>query len=497
MKEGRQSCQWVVVCSVLLIFAQCLPAVSAALPTVYDLRLLQATATLPEVKLYADIVGNGDIPAKGLRPDDVKVMVGNSSARVTRLKPFEDAKEGVGFVLLVDISKSLSAEQFSLMKNTLAAFVESMAEVDRVALVTFGQGVKVIQDFTANRGKIKEQIANLAPTDEETAFYGGIDQAISLARAGEAEIPSRRVVITLTDGVNDMAGGVNKVDIADRLKADPVPLYLIGFLQGRPSAEEESAIGVMKTFSRLSGGRYYDGRDGEWRGIYFAISRAIRSAFVIEAEVPNFRSEGAVFPVTVTLTAANRVWTEKLDLTIPVGGVVASGPEKLSVAPAPSADKGAGKNISLMDSRWIWIAAVMIAIFCLGGIVLRKRRTKSLPITDSTPPTDLQANVQPGVLVRLSRLHEGTLSSQFDIEIVDRVIIGSDPRISHLVLDEDREIAAAHCEIVFENGLLYMHDLSSRCGTYLNGIALTERQRIEENDILRIGRIEMRIEFPA
>jgi len=501
MREWRQGRHWLIVLSVLsLLSGPCLSLAFAAPPTVYDFRLVQGAADLPAVKLYVDIIGNGDVPAKGLRLEDFKASVGGTQAKVTRVTPFEDAKEGVGFVLLVDISKSLSPAQFSLMKNTLAAFVDSMAESDRVALITFGQGVKAIQDFTANRSKIKEHIAALSPTDEETAFYGGIDKAIVLARAGGAEIPSRRVVITLTDGVNDLTGGVSKGDIAERLKADPVPLYLIGFVPGKPSAEEESAIGVMKTFSRLSGGRYYDGRGGEWRGIYFAISRAIRSAFVIEAEVTNLRSEGAVFPISLTLSAANKVWTEKLDLTIPAGGAVVNAPAQQPDAITASGGKAAGKEAESAGNQWLWIAAGLVVILCAGGIVLLRRRSKSptkpIPVA-SDPLTPVQSTRQPGVLVRFTRVDVGAQSEPFDVEIVDRVVIGSDPRVSHLVFDQDGEIAAAHCEIVFESGLLYVKDLASPGGTYLNGVAISDRQRIDEQDILHLGRTEMRIAFPT
>ena len=502
MREWRRGWHWLIVLSVLsLLSGSCLSLAFAAPPTVYDFRLGQGTAALPAVKLYVDIIGNGDVPAKGLRLEDFKAAVGGTPAKVTRVTPFEDAKEGVGFVLLVDISKSLSPAQFSLMKNTLAAFVDSMAESDRVALATFGQAVKVIQDFTANRSKIKEHIAALSPTDEETAFYGGIDKAIALARAGGEDIPGRRVVITLTDGVNDLTGGVNKGDIAERLKADPVPLYLIGFVPGKPSAEEESAIGVMKTFSRLSGGRYYDGRGGEWRGIYFAISRAIRSAFVIEAEATNLRSEGAVFPVSLTLSAANKVWTEKLDLTIPAGGAVVNAPTQQPDAKTASGGKATGKDADSAGDQWLWIAAGLVVILCAGGILLLRRRSKSpaksVPAPSDPLPPPVQSMRQPGVLVRFTRLDAGAQSEPFDVEIVDRVVIGSDPRVSHLVFEQDDAIAAAHCEIVFEAGLLYVSDLASPGGTYLNGVAISDRQRIDEQDILHLGRTEMRIAFPT
>ena len=507
MQYWRRSSRWLVVLWGLLLCGQWLSVAVAAPPTVYDFRLVQGTAALPTVKVYLDIVGSGDVPAKGLQKEDFTATVGSAQAKISRLIPFEDAKEGVGFVLLVDISKSLSREQFVQMKNTLAAFVDSMSEMDRVALISFGQSVKVIEDFTANRSKIKDQIARLAPTDEETAFYGGIDKAVSLARAGGADVPARRVVITLTDGVNDLTGGVSKGDIADRLKADPVPLYLIGFVQGKPSAEEESAIGVMKTFSRLSGGRYYDGRGGEWRGIYFAISRAIRSAFVLEAEVTNFRSDGTVFPVSVNLMAANRTWTEKMDLTIPAGGALTTS-QAQSPASASAADPRKN-NLSDSMNLWFLLGALMIGLLTVGWFFVRRRRLgQRATAVAPTPPNPavhpehevvtaaFPTGSVPGVLIRLTRIDNGLPANQFELEIVDRVVIGSDPLASHLVFEQDAGIAAAHCEIFFEAGYLFLRDLSSATGTFLNGTPLVDRQRIEDQDVLKLGQTEMRITFP-
>ena len=101
-----------------------------------------------------------------------------------------------------------------------------------------------------------------------------------------------------------------------------------------------------------------------------------------------------------------------------------------------------------------------------------------------------------GVLIRLTRIHEGPPPQQLEIEITDRVVLGSDPGFSHLVFENDGEIAPAHCEIEFEEGRLYLRDLASTQGTFLNGVALTARQSLEEHDVVKIGRTEMRITFP-
>jgi hypothetical protein len=501
MLDFQRGFWWAVFLAFFLIAGYCLP-VFAAPPTVYDFRLTQGVAKLPTLKAYADIIGSGDIPAKGLVKEDLKAKIGATPISVSKVVPFEDSNEGIGYVLLIDVSKSLSNEQFSQMKETLAAFVDAMSERDQAALVTFGSDVKIIQDFSSNRAGTKEKLATLKPSDEETAFYSGLDKAITVAKSGGAEVPSRRVVITLTDGINDLAGGISKGDITAKIANDPIPMYLIGYAQGNPTAEEESAIGVMKMFAGQSGGRFYDGRGGGWRGIYFAITRSIRSAFVIEMEAEGFRSEGATYPLEVTLTAVNRTWNSKLQLSVPAGGTI----------PAPTAPTVKDQGLSytggiLRENTWVYAGIVVgvIGAIGIGWFWMRKRASRTLG-SAATPnaaaalrqSANAIANLPetPGVLVRLTQLHGGRPYSQFELEIVDRVVLGRDPAVSQLVFEDDTYISPAHCEIVFDMGLLYVQDLGSMQGTFVNEMRLLERQRIDEKDILKIGHTEMQVSFP-
>ena len=512
MREWRRFFHWAFVLF-FCVAAGWSPTVWGAPPTVYDFRLTQGSARLPTVTVYADIIGAGEVPAKGLKKEDFTAKIGPAPAKVSRITPFEDTKEGIGYVLLVDVSKSLSAAQFAQMKDTLAAFVDAMSNRDQAALVTFGSEVKMVQEFSSNRGKLKEKLAELRPTADDTAFYGGLDKAVAVARAGGAEVPGRRVVITLTDGVNDIAGGVSKGDISAKLSADPVPLYLIGYVQGTPTAEEQSAMGVMKDFAAQSGGRFYDGRSGGWRGIYFAISRSIRNAFVIELDAAGFRSEGAAYPLELSLAAANRTWTSKLQLTVPAGGTAAA----TQGSPAPAGQTGGGEKAAGYPEASSWmmgVAAAILAVAVAGWFWFRRRRvaapTTPAPAVEPTivaptpneppalsPTAGVAAVPAAGVLTRLTRIHEGPPPHQLEIEIVDRVVLGSDPAVSHLVFEQDREIAPAHCEIFFEAGRLYLQNLAATGDTFLNGVALTARQSLDEQDVLKIGRTEMRITFPS
>ena len=481
---------WAVLLALVLTAGQSLPVIAAA-PAVYDFRLVQGQARLPSVSVYAEIVGAGEIPAKGVSPADFKVALGPAPGTVKRIVPFEDSGEGIGYVLLVDISKSLSSVQFLRMKETLGVFLDAMSKEDQAALVIFGSKVDIVQEFTPNRSKIKEKLAVLQRTDDETAFYSGIDKGLAVAKSNSEGVPRRRVLITLTDGVNDINGGVGKSDIADRLAKDPVPLYLIGFVQGKPTESEESAIGVMKEFAGNSGGRYYDGRGGDWRGIYFAITRAIRSAFLIEIEAPNFRSEGNDYSLEVSLKAANREWKEKILLTVPVGGTI------ISAGSSANPDlKKTDRKDEVTGGLWLYVGIAAFLFLAGGGWILRRRRSAT-PLAPVVSQAALAPASRCGVLVKLTRIQEGISPNRIELEIADRVILGSDPRVSNLIFDQDLLIAPAHCEIVFTEGRLFIRDLGTAQGTFVNGTAINSRYCIEEQDVLRLGDTEMRITFPA
>jgi hypothetical protein len=140
---------------------------------------------------------------------------------------------------------------------------------------------------------------------------------------------------------------------------------------------------------------------------------------------------------------------------------------------------------------------LLALVLGLGWFWFRQRRTTRISgHSPSAEATEVCAGDKPGVLTRLTRIHEGPPPDQLEFEIVDQVVLGSDPAVSHLVFENDREIASKHCRMFLEGGRLYLQDLASPQGTFLNGVELTSKQCIEEQDILKIGRTEMRITFP-
>lgn len=73
-------------------------------------------------------------------------------------------------------------------------------------------------------------------------------------------------------------------------------------------------------------------------------------------------------------------------------------------------------------------------------------------------------------------------------------VIGSDPRC-HLVLD-DSSVSEKHAQIQLEGTHLYLSDLGSYKGTFVNSEKISDRFQLRAGDIVKVGDVELEITDP-
>ena len=156
-------------------------------------------------------------------------VLGTQALKINNLMDFSQADSGVAYILLVDISKSLTSKEFAAMRQVLQEWIDGMSPKDRAAIITFGTEVEKLQDFSSDKSILKDLIGQLKPTDKDTQLHEGLIRAMELGSRADPDLPARRVIITLSDGQDDFAGGATPKEVFDRMKTDPVPIYAIGY----------------------------------------------------------------------------------------------------------------------------------------------------------------------------------------------------------------------------------------------------------------------------
>lgn len=64
-----------------------------------------------------------------------------------------------------------------------------------------------------------------------------------------------------------------------------------------------------------------------------------------------------------------------------------------------------------------------------------------------------------------------------------------------LSLPGDDEISRHHAQIELRDGRLVLLDLNSTHGTFVNGVPVQYERLLEQGDILRLGRTELKLAF--
>ncbi len=477
------------------------PAVAPA--AVSNLRISQARAVVPSVAVYLDIRAENGATVADVRAEQFQAEIGGYPASAKSLQPFSASGEGIAYIFLVDVSKSLKPEQFAQIRNALLQWTEKMGDKDRVAIVTFGESVKTIQDFTADKEALKTKIVGLALTDLHTRLHEGLLRALDLGRRDDTDLPRRRVIVTLTDGVADAAGGSSREDAMARIKEESVPIFAIGFAAASVSARaKDEGFKALGAFAHASGGTFIAADSRPLAGIFAELHKIVREAYLLMLDCATCPGDGRTYPLRVKLQADKHILTATSQVRLAPGAVL----PVVSQATPPKPEQ--------IDSLplWVWIASGIATIAVLGFVLTGRKKkvpegqpaapepTPNLPVKQTIAvPTGLPVpaitETRPGIPIQLTAVSGTQRGREWLAEVGTETVIGRSINCA-VVIDDDSEVSSRHTVLSAAGGLLFVDDLGSTNGTAINGTPINGRRRVSDGDLILVGRTELRLTFP-
>ena len=223
--------------------------------------------------------------------------------------------EGIDIMLVLDASRSMATEDFSLLgkrynrleisKKVVEEFIDGRQH-DRIGLVVFAGLAYTVCPLTKDYAWLKE---NLQRIDFDLIKDGtaiGSATSTALIRLRESKAKSK-VIILLTDGVNN-AGSVDPLEAAHAAQAYGVRIYTIGAgTKGYAPYPVEDMFGrtryqkvltdvdedTLREMARITGGKYFRATDtASLRQIYKEIDHLEKTPF----EETGYRDYKELFP---------------------------------------------------------------------------------------------------------------------------------------------------------------------------------------------------------
>ena len=478
---------------------------------------------------------NGN-PVMGLHSDDVSMMIGTHEPKAEVLTVAE-SRLGIGYVFAVDISKSLTEKEFDGVRKSIYSIVSGMQDSDSAAILTFGEDISVLTDFTNDTAKLNEAIDKLGPTDKKTQLYNGILRTLDVAKRQDEGLPLRRVAVILSDGVDDFPTGATMTEVTRAADESGVPVYVVG-VKGK---NNQTALNELGGMARLSGGDLYltdgDSLLGGYETVYERIQNGYVAGIELNAEMTE-RSEQALFltvqqsgasvedNVDVRLKAVNEDVEIVPEVTLkPEPEVVATPVPQPKIAPETigkiligisiaagigaltaaviyikrkNKEKKHGEIISTAKSE----AELEGGLSVSGRVDEKKGDTSSLNgntdtlLGDKTTPLGLD-NEHGGRIMLCLKEKNG--ERQYSAPLKDEVTVGRKKGENDIVIPSTY-ISGNHCMFKLENEMLYIKDMGSTNGTFVIANKKPRKvqgagEPIKNGDIIRLGKEEFMVVF--
>jgi Ca-activated chloride channel family protein len=248
--------------------------------------------------------------APNLKQDDFEVLEDGTPQKVSFFARSADVPLALGLIL------DVSGSQDRFLKphhDHLDAFLKQvLGPADRAFLLCFGNHLRLVSDFTADRGQILASLKSfehgnrdypeLARDDTRsagTAFYDALYHATTekLAIADRG----RKALIMFSDG-EDNSSEHHLLDAIEAAQTADARIYGLRYTHtrnGRWSSRNKYGRSVMARIARDTGASDFDVETGEIRTWFRAIAEELRSSYELAYTSTNPERDGTFRKLTI------------------------------------------------------------------------------------------------------------------------------------------------------------------------------------------------------
>lgn len=423
----------------------------------------------------------------------------------------EERSKGLATIFLVDVSMSLSESSFANVRKALRTWVQQMRPEDRVAIVAFGESVTTSLDFTNSTTDATDSIDRLKPTDKKTRLNDAVLRALDLGQRRDNDLPRRRVVVLLSDGLDDAADGATAQEVQGKIESSPLPVYTVGFSVGLNRHTREQGLRTLGGFSRNSGGELFEAEGGVFDATYEKIFKRIFEAKHFSLLCSDCPSDGRLYPLQVSYQDQNRVITGEGHIRMALGAKAHDESQRLDEA--AEASWFVKRLPQDLKPYWKWILFVAIAVLILlpaTYLVRRARYPSSSNLSDFKDVQDdpLEAlnefssqtyrapdpviQDSSGIQLRLTVVKGNKPGLSWGFILHDKTLIGRSSA-SDIQIPDDPEISGKHFVLSREGEAVFLKDAGSTNGTMVNGVYTKTAFRLQEGDQITAGRTVLRL----
>jgi hypothetical protein len=428
--------------------------------------------------------------------NDIFIQYDSRNGRVDSLNKFSSERFGTAYLFMIDISKSMSNSNFELIKQSIEDWVVKLNLGDSIAIMTFGESVQLIQDFTFDKNQAQVALQSIVRTDMLTKYYDALRLSSEIISRDDSRLPFRRVVITLTDGLNDLEPGALQEDpepLLEKIESLQVPYFTIGFAQ-KVTLKKLQAIKEMEGLSNVTGGIFFDANQIGIEDAFKKSQQSIDNIFLLSSSCSRCRYDQPEIEFRLEVNYNNTLLNASRSIPLK--------PQPSFIADAISLSEPLSISERIHD-WWVAIGAsltLMVGLFWFY-LVKRRQRLSSNSRTymantfyEDNLENDSDHYFEPlelnKYLVELKAI--GDFTNVFSAEFNALCSIGRSSK-SNLCLANFEDISSIHCKLLLSHNQFVIKDIDSTNGTFLNGARVINNCPVSSGDELTLASNKFKI----
>lgn len=462
-----------------------------------NLRMGQSSVDENGIYLFL----NGD-----LSTDTSTVVVGQADVLVDSIEKREEYTENLIFV--IDLSGSMTSALQTQVKEILSSVMSGRRANQRVMVLGFGESTDVLCDLTTDPIHIQYTLDNLTFDRDASNIYDALNETVNIASSLEKNELNQ--VIIFTDGVLYTDYGVTQAELYLSASKLGFEIQTVGFYKNN----NDSDLNELFALSRITEGVTFSTKDTTTAVIGASI--VSRNDDIRAYSVPLMQewADGSEKAITVTVNGASTV----RDLRIPTMVVVEPEPEPIPEPqpepipePEPEPIPEPEPKFQLEKIHYMIMVAIVV-VGVIGFLIFkankRKKERERLELErqqnmfrppSATEGTELMRDGITDMLMQSGTENSSAVLMQknnqnFSFTLRGNCVIGRDSGCDWAISHE-KSISSRHCNVTRESDGFYIEDLGSTNKTFINEREISGKQKLENDDNVKLGRMEFVFKF--
>lgn len=475
-----------VVCGIVCFFLSLSLTVTAA----DKLQIIQSFTGEDYIALYV----------RGLVSEEniSEVEIGREIGKAERPLTLENAQVPIRTLVMIDNSISIRETDREKIREIVQYLIVNRKTEEQIAIATFDETLHYLSTYTIDDDELKKELEELKYQDQETYMTDVLCELLENGLEIQSEECFDRILL-ISDGMDNKSIGYTKEELFSDIEKKAIPIYTVGCA----GKNNEEALENMFALSRRSNAEsiLLDEIDDTLQ--IAELLAKDRDLTRIKIVLPEEALDGSRKVVKLN------IGKDTLQYEIRMPQSVVEKDESISEITERDTEtqedsletnRSFEEEQSSQRANIVLVTGITIGSLALVGLTLigiwlflRKKRSEE----DEEPVSVINNErtiVSGNCTLSLEDISNPVRTYQVDFDALKPLTIGRDETLGcDICIPFDKGISGRHCEIGMDEDGVYILDLHSTNGTFINGSRIIDRVRLIDGNKLRIGKTEFRV----